>query len=171
MIPKSIRWRLPLSYASIALLAALLLGLVLLITLRTYYLNRERDYLVSSAEAVASRFALLFESEVPADALESQLKSFSFLSQTRVRVLDEQGDLIADSGKPQELQGLVTFSLGMEVDGVYQAFTQTVEEGSQTNSYTSVIEVEDSGNGAPSERVRVQEKVVIKGDRSDVLKN
>ena len=170
MIPKSIRWRLPLSYASIALLAALLLGLVLLITLRTYYLNRERDYLVSSAEAVASRFALLFESEVPADALESQLKSFSFLSQTRVRVLDEQGDLIADSGKPQELQGLVTFSLGMEVDGVYQAFTQTVEEGSQTNSYTSVIEVEDSGNGAPSERVRVQEKVVIKGDRSDVLK-
>ena len=98
MIPKSIRWRLPLSYASIALLAAVLLGFVLLITLRTYYLNRERDYLVSSAEAVASRFALLFESEVPADALESQLKSFSFLSQTRVRVLDEQGEVIADSG-------------------------------------------------------------------------
>jgi len=45
VLPTSIRWRLPLSYAAIALLAALSLGAVLLTTLRNYYLQRELDYL------------------------------------------------------------------------------------------------------------------------------
>ena len=38
---KSIRWRLPLSYAAIALLAALSLGIALLTTLRSYYRQHE----------------------------------------------------------------------------------------------------------------------------------
>jgi hypothetical protein len=45
MIPKSVRWRLPLSYAAIALLAALVLGGVLLAVLRNYYDQFEVDYL------------------------------------------------------------------------------------------------------------------------------
>ena len=45
VIPRSIRWRLPLTYAAIALLAALALGAVLLVTLRSYYSQQETDYL------------------------------------------------------------------------------------------------------------------------------
>ena len=41
----SIRWRLPLSYAAIALLATLALGSALLLILRGYYVRVERDYL------------------------------------------------------------------------------------------------------------------------------
>ena len=54
MIPRSVKWRLPLSYAAIALLATLSLGLVLLITLRGYYAQRERDYLIGNAQAISA---------------------------------------------------------------------------------------------------------------------
>jgi hypothetical protein len=47
MRPKSIRWRLPLSYALIALLTTLALGAVLLISLQRYYRQQELDYLTS----------------------------------------------------------------------------------------------------------------------------
>jgi len=42
MPTRSIRWRLALSYAAIACLAALALGAVLLAILRNYYTGRER---------------------------------------------------------------------------------------------------------------------------------
>jgi signal transduction histidine kinase len=87
MIPRSVRWRLPLSYAAIALLAALSLGIVLLTTLRGYYTQRERDYLSSNARAIGAVIAPLVE-EVPLEVLHSHLDSFSFLSQSRLRLLD-----------------------------------------------------------------------------------
>ena len=49
IMPRSLRWRLVLSYSGIALLAAVCLGVVLLITLRSYYLQREQAYLVDNA--------------------------------------------------------------------------------------------------------------------------
>ena len=52
MFPKSLRWRLPLSYAAIALLATLVLGIVLLTILRSFYQQRERDYLQGNARAI-----------------------------------------------------------------------------------------------------------------------
>ena len=54
MIPKSIRWRLPLSYAGIALLATLVLGGVMLAILRSYYLDRELDFLGSNAQVFSA---------------------------------------------------------------------------------------------------------------------
>ncbi len=111
MMPKSVRWRLPLSYAAIALLAALALGLVLLTTLRGYYRQQELDYLTRNAQAIGSAIPRLFDLDVSSNVLQSQLSSFAFFSQTRVRLLDTASQVVADSGDPQGQQGVVTLAL------------------------------------------------------------
>ncbi|UCC63601.1 MAG: HAMP domain-containing histidine kinase, partial [Anaerolineae bacterium] len=99
MIPKSIRWRLPLSYAGIALLAALALGGVLLIVLRGYYAQRERNHLMDNARAIGDTLIpLLAQPDVTPEELQAQVESLSFLSQTRVRLLDAARQVLADSG-------------------------------------------------------------------------
>ena len=99
MIPKSIRWRLPLSYAGIALLAALALGGVLLIVLRGYYAQRERNHLINNARAIGDTLiSLLAQPDVTPEELQAQVESLSFLSQTRVRILDADRQVLADSG-------------------------------------------------------------------------
>ena len=52
MVPGSIRWRLPLTYAGIALLTALALGGVLLVILRDSYRRQEVNYLVANVQAM-----------------------------------------------------------------------------------------------------------------------
>ena len=84
MRPKSIRWRLTLSDAAIALLAASALGVVLLTTLRGYYQQREKDYLVSNAQGVTFKFGEAIKEGVP---LDEQAQGLAFLLQARVRVL------------------------------------------------------------------------------------
>jgi hypothetical protein len=80
----SIRWRLPLSYAAIALVATLALGAVLLLTLRGYYQRVERDYLQSNAQAIAFSLGQSLKDDPPAEVLQAQLDSLAFLSSTRV---------------------------------------------------------------------------------------
>ena len=48
----SIRWRLPASYAVIALVAALSLGSFMLLALRSYYADQEHTYLLGNAIAL-----------------------------------------------------------------------------------------------------------------------
>ncbi len=93
----SIRWRLPLSYAAIALLATLALGSVLLLTLRGYYLRVEREYVQSNAQAIGFSLAQLLESDASPDLLQSQLDSLAFLSNTRVRLFDTEEELVASA--------------------------------------------------------------------------
>ncbi|MBN1660247.1 MAG: HAMP domain-containing histidine kinase [Anaerolineae bacterium] len=97
---RSIRWELPLSYAAIALVAALALGGVLLLGLRGYYQRLERDYLWSSAQAIGLSLAPLIEDDQPVDELQARLDSFSFLSGIRIRLFDSAGDLMASSSPP-----------------------------------------------------------------------
>jgi len=121
MIPKSVRWRLPLSYAAIALLATLALGLVLLATLRGYYRRQELDYLTHNAQAMGSSVARLMELDVPTSVLQTQLRSLAFLSKTRVRLLDAASSVLVDSGAPQDQQGVLTLSLPAKMVDVQNA--------------------------------------------------
>jgi signal transduction histidine kinase len=105
---------LPLSYASIALLAALALGAVLLLTLRSHYLRVEQDYLESNAQAVGLSLAQLLEDEQPLDALQAQVESFAFLSDTRVQLLDPEGELLAGSSLPGRLRVAVASGVRRE---------------------------------------------------------
>jgi signal transduction histidine kinase len=161
--PASIRWRLPLSYAAIALLATLALGAVLLTTLRNYYLQRELDYLVDNARAIGAVLVDPVEEGMPSGALQSQLRSFSFLSQTRVRLLDEDQRLLADSGNPRVRREVVAFSLEEEsalltsllgndeveigtdedADALSPGYSRTVSATLGNGSYRSFIVIED----------------------------
>lgn len=99
MIPQSIRWRLPFSYAAIALLTALSLGGVLLVVLGDYYAQREADYLTRNVQAVSdAMIRFMLDDDVLSETLQAQVESFSFLFQTRVRVLDADRRVLADSG-------------------------------------------------------------------------
>jgi signal transduction histidine kinase len=96
----SIRWRLAFSYAAIALLAAVSLGLVLYTALREYYDNQEARYLQESAMRVGIVASELMDKNVPAPLIQDQTTSWSFFLQARVRIEDISGRLIADSGVP-----------------------------------------------------------------------
>ena len=80
----SIRWRLPLSYAGVALLAALALGAVLLVILRGYYAAQERGYLAANAQPLGAMMAQLPEAAWRSDALAEQIGPLAFLAQARV---------------------------------------------------------------------------------------
>lgn len=182
-MPRSIRWRLPFSYAVIALLAALSLGVVLLITMRNYYLQRELDYLTDNARAISSVVADLVGQGTSPAALRSQLKSLSFLSQTRVRLLDETMQMVVDSGSPQQQEiaalslldpsALPTLSEGMfggipssdveiESDLLASYISRTTTTTLGSGAYRSFIVIE-------GERTTVTETVVITGSGLDSL--
>ena len=101
---QSIRWRLPLSYAGIALLAALSLGSVMLLVLNRYYTGLERDYLNGNAQTLKLVVENILSSNSPKQILQDQVSSLAFLSQTQIRVLDKNGQPIADSGIPGNYQ-------------------------------------------------------------------
>ena len=124
MIPKTLRLRLPLSYAGIALIATLVLGTVLLLTLQRYYRQQELDYLTGNAYAIAERLAPLLEAD-DVGQLQANLKGLAFLSQTRVRALDADNSvLLADSGDPRLADENTQIAVSVEVDGVEQTFNQ-----------------------------------------------
>ncbi|MBN1314632.1 MAG: HAMP domain-containing histidine kinase [Anaerolineales bacterium] len=102
-MPKSLRKQLPISYAAIALLTVLALGAVLMFTLRNYYTQQERDYLSSNALAVSEILAPLIEQDGSQAAIQMNLNSFALLSQTQIRLLDENEQLIAESGSDSVL--------------------------------------------------------------------
>ena len=171
MIPRSIRWRLPLSYAAVATLGVLALGLVLFLTLRQYYRGQELDYLKSNAAAIGSSLGILIQAEVPSQALQPQVDTFSFLTQTRVRLLDTNDQALADSGDPRVLNEAATVSLDLEIGRLSQELTQTVEGPDRARKYTSVITFAGEGTEAVGAEVDVQleQTVVIEGATDERL--
>lgn len=113
---KSIRWQLPTSYAVVALLAALSLGSMMLLVLRGYYADQEREYLFGNATALQPVIEQILQSDLPAASLQDQIKSLSFLSQTQIRLLNSNGTTIADSGIPDSNK-VVAVSGGAPVAG------------------------------------------------------
>ena len=106
MKQKSIRWQLSLTYAGIALLAAMLLGVIMLTILQQYYAAQELDYLEKNAPAIAKKMAALQSSEGNPEILEQMLAAFAFFSNTQVRLLDPDGDVVLDTGSPPEQTAL-----------------------------------------------------------------
>ncbi len=100
LMPHSMRTRLPLSYAAIALVTAVAVGAVLLVTLRNYYAERELDRMYHGANAIGVLVERMLEENTPISSLQTRLDSFAFFSQAQVRVLDPQRQLIAQSTNP-----------------------------------------------------------------------
>ena len=103
MIFRSIRSRLSLSFAGIALAAAIILGVGLLAILQKYYWNQEIAYLSSNAQAIGKVMMALLARDTPQEEVQSQIENLAFFSQTRVQVFDPDGQLLYDSGSPQDI--------------------------------------------------------------------
>lgn len=132
----SIRWRLPASYAVIALLAALSLGSVMLLVLRDYYANQELEYLYGNAEALRPIFEKLLESpDLPKEELQNRIAGLTFLSQVQIRVLDANGNTIADSGKPDSNQVVAVSGLSVEKSSLSGAAVEPLPFGSETRVF------------------------------------
>jgi signal transduction histidine kinase len=101
MFPKSIRWRLPLSYAGIAFLVALMVGIVLLVPLRNYYLQQETAYLHGNADAISGLLGRILSDNPYPPVVLGRFRGFSFLSQTRIQFLNTNREVVADSGVPE----------------------------------------------------------------------
>lgn len=140
MIPKSLRWRLPLSYAGIALLATVSLGAVLLLLLQQVYRQQEQDYLIGNAQTISEQVAPILQNG-ELDQLPAQVKGLSFLSQTRIKLFDaSRSTQLADSGDPQLADANSVIAISVEVDGVEQVFSQSNQgDGSQTSSKSTII--------------------------------
>lgn len=123
---RSIKWRLPLSYATIALLATLTLGLLLLTIVRDYYAEEERLYLTGNAREIgrqvsdALRRGAALETQVP------ELNNLAFMMQVRVRVLGPNGDELAATNAPDLSDVLimaaspVSMPVGGSAQGAYE---------------------------------------------------
>ena len=100
---KSIRSRLALSFAGIALVAAVALGAVLLAILQNFYLNQELDYLRGNAQSISKVVVAMISTNASHDEVQSQIENLAFLTQTRVQVYSPQKQLLYDSGSPQNV--------------------------------------------------------------------
>ncbi|MBI5034514.1 MAG: HAMP domain-containing histidine kinase [Chloroflexi bacterium] len=100
---KSIRSRLALSFAAIALVAAVVLGAVLLVILQDYYLRLEFDYLRGNAKFVSSLVVAMTSDKASHDEVQSQIENLAFLTQTRIQVFDTNQQLLYDSGSPMRV--------------------------------------------------------------------
>ena len=122
MMFKSIRSRLALSFAGIALVAALTLGAVLLAILRDYYSNQELNYLDINARSVSTVLSAMMSVQAPHDEMQSQVESLAFLTLTRIQVYGQDRQVLYDSGSPQNLK----VNLGV----AKQTFIQNSEQSS-----------------------------------------
>jgi len=96
---RSIRWRLVASFVLLTLSTVLLVGVLAVSLLQRYVAGQEHDYLTANAEAVAQR-AIAHMRPVPDQtALEELVRTASFLGNARVRILDGEGQVLADSGR------------------------------------------------------------------------
>ena len=96
---KSMRVRLPLTYAAIALLATLVLGSVLILTLMDYYTHRESENMLERAKAIQTYLSQMMQDGLPVDVLQAQIKNLAYFAQVRVRFYDQNQQLLADSGE------------------------------------------------------------------------
>lgn len=141
MTLRSIRWRLPLTYALIALVAALALGTVLITVLRDYYGQRETDYLERHAVGVSLRAAQMLEAGVPVEAMQAQFAGVAFLTQAHVRIVDPDGAVIVDSGTPDTQQAFVSYVRSDEIRPPVVS-----EIPGQMTDYSSFIFIDRTGN-------------------------
>ncbi len=160
---KSIRWRLPFSYAVIALLAALLLGSLMLLVLRDYYADQEREYLYGNAMTLQPLIEQILQSNLPKDALQDQINGLAFLSQTQIRVLDTNGDPLADSGV-QGINQVVAVSAGEPMAGNIM-FSVPANPPAEKGP----LFIYRSDESVPAPQMVPFEKQIVTGKRGDII--
>ncbi len=95
----SLRWRLAIAFGGIAVVSALVIGLVLVPILASHYATAERTYLEAAAErAVRDLSTLTWKDRATVEAATLELAA---VSRARVTVTDDKGRVVADVPAPQ----------------------------------------------------------------------
>lgn len=154
---RSIRLRLTLSFAANALLAAFALGAVLLMILENYYTQRELDYLRGNAKVISMTLTKIIGADLPHDEIQSQIKSLAFLSQTRVRVLDTNGQTSYDSGVVDQ----VKLDLGVAKQELATQNKNTFRFIAVGDKITKTLSILDSPTAAPDMTIPKDSAVIV----------
>lgn len=100
---QSIRARLVLSFAAIAVFAVCALGVVLLAILTNYYSNQEQYYLRSNVGVISLAVGYMMSSEMSPEEVQPLLEKLAFFTQTRIQAYDLEQQLRYDSGSLQDV--------------------------------------------------------------------
>lgn len=95
---RSIRWQLPLTYAAIALVAAVSLTGLLLGLLRPYFAQQEIQLLETGSQALAINLSRRLDGPLSVNTLPDVLPWLRFVPDFRVELLDPDGEAVFDSG-------------------------------------------------------------------------
>jgi signal transduction histidine kinase len=101
---QSIRVRLALSFAAIAVFAVFTLGVVLLVILKNYYSNQEQYYLRSNVAVISAAVRYMLSYEMSQEEAQPLLENLAFLTQTRIQAYDLDQRLVYDSGPLQNVE-------------------------------------------------------------------
>ena len=101
---QSIRARLALSFAAIAVFAVFTLGVVLLAILTNYYSNQELYYLRSNVTVIGMAVGHMISNEMSQEEVQPLLENLAFLTQTRIQAYDLDQQLLYDSGPLQNVE-------------------------------------------------------------------
>jgi signal transduction histidine kinase len=97
---RSIRFRLAASYAALILLCVSIMGTLALTFLQRSVDRQEEGFLQANARAVELQARRFLAPPVRRIALEELARTSAFLGNSRVRILDPDGGVLADSGDP-----------------------------------------------------------------------
>ncbi|HET6450942.1 MAG TPA: HAMP domain-containing sensor histidine kinase [Spirochaetia bacterium] len=97
---RTIRWRLAASYALLILLSVTLMGTLALSIVQSYVSRQESVYLRANAMQIAGLAERFLLPPVRRIALEELASTSAFLGDARVRIMDTDRLLLADSGDP-----------------------------------------------------------------------
>lgn len=143
MMFKSIRSRLSLSHGLVAMFSTLLLGGLVIGSLATYYRWREAEYLADNGAAVSSLLVGLILESSDLEFVEAQINIFSILTQTRVKLLDTNSLVLADSGSPNDQTAVAQITLSVEDDNTSQSLSRTIIGEEEEVDYTAELLIND----------------------------
>jgi len=101
---QSIRVRLALSFAAVAVFAVFTLGVVLLAILQNYYANQEQYYLRSNVAVISVAVRYMLANKLAQEEVQPLLENLAFLTQTRIQAYDLDQQVRYDSGPLQDVE-------------------------------------------------------------------
>lgn len=112
----SIRWRLIASYVVLTLLTVIATGILALEIVRRYARQQELLALRANAMAISEQALPYLASGAPSPELHQLIQAASFLGDARVRILDNQEQVLVDSGQPGSEDELIVILPILEKD-------------------------------------------------------
>ncbi|BCX02207.1 MAG: hypothetical protein KatS3mg053_0145 [Candidatus Roseilinea sp.] len=161
----SIRWRLVLSYALLAVFTVSVVGALALGLIRSNLAQRETELLTMNAQAVARQAARAIQPISNRYRLQQLADMAAFLGNVQVRILDATGNVIVDSGPHGAADRLMWITPPSRAEIVSPAGQPWIIAGvfSRRTAYpefeTRLLEALGVGDASPNVQIMVVERV------------